>query len=78
VLQSLERQVDMSADQARKADTYRKIKLGGLVIKGGLGDMPLAVILGAMIDAADRCKSDDERERLARLGDTAFNNGRIE
>jgi Conjugal transfer protein TraD len=68
----------MSPSEQRKADAYRKIQLGGLVIKGGLGEFEPAVVLGAVIDAAQRLASPDERDRLKRLGDAGFNNGRRE
>ena len=35
----------------RKADTRRKIELGGLVIKAGMGEFDKAVVLGALIYA---------------------------
>ena len=40
------------ADAARKADTYRKITLGGLVIKAGLGELDRAVLLGLLMESA--------------------------
>ena len=39
-------------DTARKADTYRKITLGGLVIKAGLGELHRVVLLGLLIEGA--------------------------
>jgi hypothetical protein len=66
----------MTADAQRKADTYRKILLGGLVIKAGVGDADKAVILGALLDAKARCDRDPaERERLKTLGDREFGKG---
>ncbi len=35
----------------RKADTRRKIELGGLVIKAGMGEFSKTVVLGALIYA---------------------------
>ncbi len=37
----------------RKAETRRKIQLGGLIIKAGLEELPTAVLLGLLSDAAD-------------------------
>ena len=39
---------------ARKADTYRKIQLGGLIIKAGVGEFDKALILGILIDGLTR------------------------
>jgi hypothetical protein len=75
----------MSADAARKADTYRKIMLGGLVIKGGCGDLAPALLLGLLADAEARSRAaegDKEHEwhstaaRLIALGDPKFGNTR--
>ena len=58
-LHCLERQINRQkskrlsvADAARKADTYRKITLGGLVIKAGLGELDRAVLLGLLMESA--------------------------
>ena len=64
------------ADAARKADTFKKIQLGGLVIKAGLGDLAPAVLLGALIDAArgldDPLRRADLEARYRGLGDEGF------
>ena len=66
----------MASDAARKADTYRKIQLGGLVIKSGIADQPPAVILGALIDALQQIQSDPSRSaRFKALGDANFARG---
>jgi hypothetical protein len=66
----------MASDAARKADTYRKIQLGGLVIKSGMGDQPPAVILGALIEALQQMQSDPDRAaRYKALGDAGFRQG---
>ena len=46
-------------DQVRKDDTRRKIELGGLVIKAGLSELDRAVILGALLDAANRLQGEN-------------------
>lgn len=62
---------------ARKADTRHKIKLGGLVIKAGLGTADAALVLGALLELAttlsDATRSGDI-ERLRTLGKAAFEN----
>ena len=66
----------MASDVARKADTYRKIQLGGLVIKSGMADQPPAVILGALIEALQQMQSDPSRaDRFKALGDACFARG---
>jgi hypothetical protein len=66
----------MASDQSRKADTYRKIQLGGLVIKSGMGDQPPAVILGALIEALQQMQADPSRAaRYKALGDASFRQG---
>ncbi len=46
-------------DDARKADTRRKIELGGLVILSGLGDLDRAAILGLLIGSKQLASSGD-------------------
>jgi hypothetical protein len=66
----------MSAEAARKADTYRKIQLGGLVSKAGWGDADKAILLGALLDARARVLANPaEVERFKALGDTEFAKG---
>ena len=66
----------MASDAARKADTYRKIQFGGLVIKSGLSAHEPAVILGALIEALQRMRTDPEQAtRLKALGDACFRQG---
>jgi hypothetical protein len=69
----------MTSEAARKADTLRKIQLGGLVIKSGLAtacEDEAAVLLGALIDAVERLNDpiagEQERARFRALGDRAF------
>ena len=63
----------MTSDLSRKADTYRKIQFGGLVIKSGLSTHEPAVILGALIEALQRMHADPNYAvRLKSLGDACF------
>ncbi|QDQ40263.1 conjugal transfer protein TraD [Legionella geestiana] len=43
-----EKSIKLEKLRKRKADTRRKIELGGLVIKAGLGDFNKPTILGAL------------------------------
>ncbi len=62
----------MSTD-ARKKDTREKIELGGLIVKAGLRYEKRALLLGLLIDAAERTKGDEvERARLTTIGAKAF------
>ncbi len=65
----------------RKLDTRHKIQLGGLVIKAGLGEEERAVILGALIEAANKLAGPDHHdafERWNRMGIRAFRESRNE
>ena len=57
-----------SALDARRQDTREKIELGGLVVKAGLRGADRAVVLGVLIDGAERAADQDEYERLRRIG----------
>ncbi|MDK1376393.1 MULTISPECIES: type IV conjugative transfer system coupling protein TraD [unclassified Sinorhizobium] len=58
---------------ARKKDTREKIELGGLIVKAGLHYEKRALLLGLLIDAAQRLKDDEhERLRLIAIGAGAF------
>ncbi|CCM79632.1 type IV conjugative transfer system coupling protein TraD [Rhizobium mesoamericanum] len=58
---------------ARKKDTREKIELGGLIVKAGLRYEKRALLLGLLIDAAQRLKGDQqERTRLTAIGAAAF------
>lgn len=41
-------------ERQRKADAHRKIVLGGLVLKAGLGNVSEAVLLGGLLTIAER------------------------
>lgn len=59
--------------EARKKDTREKIELGGLIVKAGLRYEKRALLLGLLIDAAQRLRQDEtERTRLAAIGAEAF------
>lgn len=58
---------------ARKKDTREKIELGGLIVKAGLRYEKRALLLGLLVDAAERMGADvAERERLTAIGARAF------
>ncbi|NDW07707.1 conjugal transfer protein TraD [Jiella pacifica] len=62
-----------SQSAARKKDAHEKIQLGGLIAKAGLRYEKRALLLGLLIDGADRIKDDDaERTRLTAIGEKAF------
>lgn len=46
----------------RKQDTRRKIQLGGLVKKAELDHEAMAVILGLLLDAAEKLQSEDSEK----------------
>ena len=48
----------------RKADTRRKIELGGLVIKAGMDQYPKDVILGSLLSAIDELEQDRSIEAI--------------
>lgn len=56
----------------RKQDTRRKIQLGGLVKKAGLGDESTAILLGMLLEASEELNSPnaiDARKRWRLKGD---------
>lgn len=62
-----------SQTQVRRKDTREKIQLGGLIAKAGLRYEKRALLLGMLLDAADRIRGDEaERARLMALGEKAF------
>ncbi|MGD0288908.1 MAG: conjugal transfer protein TraD [Candidatus Binataceae bacterium] len=67
----------MSTEE-RKLDTRRKIQFGGLVIKAGLANEELAVILG-MLAAGGRVlhgqNGSEARRRWKEIGEHAFGVG---
>jgi hypothetical protein len=66
---------------ARKKDTRRKIQLGGLVKKAGLDNIPAAVLLGLLMEAAESLQNEDAeaiKNRWRLKGDIAFTLGQGE
>lgn len=64
-----------ATNDARKQDTRQKIALGGLIVKAGLRYEKRAVLYGALLELAQRLKSDqEERARLMAIGSEAFGN----
>ena len=62
-------------DAERRLDTRRKIQLGGLVIKAGLGNEEPALILGLLTAAKrvlDGQNAIESRRRWKEIGDKAF------
>ena len=59
-------------DAARKAVTYRKITLGGLVIKAGLGELDSAVLLGLLFEGAATLSDVATVAKLRALGEAAY------
>ncbi|HAT8326962.1 TPA: conjugal transfer protein TraD [Legionella pneumophila] len=51
----------------RRADTRRKIELGGLVIKSGMGIYSKSVVLGALVYILGLIEKDDEQIKLMEL-----------
>lgn len=51
----------------RKADTQRKIQLGGLVILSGISDLDRGQILGALLDVSSRLKTDAEYSIMCQI-----------
>lgn len=61
------------ASDIRKKDTREKIELGGLIAKAGLRYEKRALLLGLLLDAAERLGGDEaERDRLMAIGVKAF------
>lgn len=66
-----------SRSDDRKKDTREKIQLGGLIVKAGLRYEKRALLLGMLIDAAERTRASEvERERLAAIGAKVFSDER--
>jgi hypothetical protein len=60
---------------ARKADTRRKIQLGGLVIKAGIAGESTAVLLGLLLETGKKLAGPDgeaARERWRAAGAAGF------
>ena len=59
-------------DAVRKADTHRKILLGGLVIKAGLGELDRAVLLGLLMESNALLQHPETVTKLRAIGEAAF------
>ncbi len=71
----LERQAARYKTLERKQDTRQKIQLGGLVKKAGLADEKSAVLLGLLLDAAEKLQGEEATSlRIGWMikGDIAF------
>ena len=69
----LERNLALEKIKKRKADTRRKIELGGLVIKAGMDRYPKNVILGALLSAFEELGQGQAIERMyAQKGGSMF------
>lgn len=64
----LQEQIRHAALDARKQDAREKIELGGLIVKAGLREADRAIILGALMELAQRIGDPHEGERLRRVG----------
>ena len=65
----------LTTAEARKKDAREKIELGGLIVKAGLRYEKRTLLLGLLIEAKTRIKSDEaERSRLTAIGAEAFGN----
>ncbi len=62
-----------TSSAARRQDIREKIELGGLIVRAGLRHEKRALLLGLLIDAAQRLNDDKaERLRLSAIGAEAF------
>lgn len=50
----------------RQEDTRRKIQHGGLVVLAGLAELDKGVLLGALLDVADKLNSDQREAFMSR------------
>lgn len=70
ILTRNELKLNQERERLRKADTRRKIQLGGLMVKAGLEEEPSNVLLGLLCDAKNNLPR--EKERWRQLGDQEF------
>jgi len=57
----------------RRADTRRKIELGGLVVKSGIDGFNKSVILGALIHALQSIEKEESYKKVFEsIGDAEF------
>jgi len=75
-LNKLNRELQGARSADRKRDAHEKILLGGLVVKAGLRDEDKAVILGLLVEAAERLGDMHVREHYRLRGKAIFDNDR--
>lgn len=71
-LDRLTRMLAMKRHEERRAHAYRKIQLGGLIVKAGLADLPSNVLLGLLIEGRERLRDPAVADALARRGAREF------
>lgn len=59
-----EKSLALAKLKKRRADTRRKIELGGLVVKAGMDGYPKSIILGALNYTASMINSNEEYKQL--------------
>ena len=52
----------------RKADTRRKVQLGGIVVKAGAGHVDAFALLGLLVEQIDRLNDPAQQQKLRQLG----------
>ena len=68
-----ENSLAMEKLKKRRADTRRKIELGGLVVKSGLDGFNKSVVLGALTHALGLMEKEEEYKNIFEsIGDTEF------
>ena len=68
-----EKSLALEKIKKRRADTRRKIELGGLVIKAGMDGFSKSVILGVLDDASELLRRDEtSREMFETRGNKLF------
>lgn len=73
VIARCEKSLALEKLKKRRADTRRKIELGGLVIKSGMDGYNKAVILGVLDEALTRLLADENFKMLCECrGDQLF------
>jgi len=68
-----ENSLAMEKLKKRRADTRRKIELGGLVVKSGIDGFNKSVVLGALIHALQSIEKEEGYKKIFEaIGDTEF------
>lgn len=72
-LRRLQSRAGSTQSEARRKDAHDKISLGGLIVKAGLRDADRAFLLGVLMEAAEKHRTDGEyRARMINLGRKGF------